>query len=168
MYWGKTYLNLKFRFNRHNISAANSARSLHTFSRVAVKYQSTMQYWLFGMPIRTNQCLGLRRTFSEIFTKFDAVPLSDPSWNRIRPNTRLQIKGHKNQHIHLAAWRFVLWVPRYASTVIRPLVSRYHNCFRDCSTSHVNYGYHRTFRIIDHKQTSFLKKKLLSIFLHPP
>jgi hypothetical protein len=39
--------------------------------------------------------------------------LSYPSRNRIRPDTQLQIKGHKNQHIHPAAWNFVQWIPRY-------------------------------------------------------
>jgi hypothetical protein len=43
----------------------------------------------------SNHWQGLHRTFSKIRTQFDAVPLSDPSWNRIRPDTRLQIKGHK-------------------------------------------------------------------------
>jgi hypothetical protein len=39
--------------------------------------------------------LSNRCTFSEICTEFDAVPLSAPSRNRIRPDTRLQIKGCK-------------------------------------------------------------------------
>jgi hypothetical protein len=34
----------------------------------------------------SNHCLGLRCTSSEFCTKFDAVPLSDPSRNRIRPD----------------------------------------------------------------------------------
>jgi hypothetical protein len=56
----------------------------------------------------SNHCQGLRRTFSEICTQFYAVPLSIhreiasgqihdplsvPSRNHIRPDTRLQIKG---------------------------------------------------------------------------
>jgi hypothetical protein len=48
----------------------------------------------------SNHCQGLRRTFSEVCTEFEAVPLSDPSRNRIRPDTRLQINGSNNQHIH--------------------------------------------------------------------
>jgi hypothetical protein len=36
-----------------------------------------------------------------------AVPLSDPSRNRVRPDARLQIKGRKNAHIHTAARKFV-------------------------------------------------------------
>jgi hypothetical protein len=31
---------------------------------------------------------------------------------------RLQIKGHKNQHVHQAVWNSVYWLPRYASTII--------------------------------------------------
>jgi hypothetical protein len=38
---------------------------------------------------------GLRRTFPEIRTKFDAVSLFDSSRNRNRPDIRLQIKGRK-------------------------------------------------------------------------
>jgi hypothetical protein len=56
--------------------------------------------------------------FSKICTKLDAVPLSVPSRNLIRPNTRLQIKGHKKSALHPAAWNFVNWLPRYASTII--------------------------------------------------
>jgi hypothetical protein len=44
----------------------------------------------FGLTV-----YGLRRTFFEICTKFDAVPLSDPLRNRISPDTQLQIKGRK-------------------------------------------------------------------------
>jgi hypothetical protein len=39
-----------------------------------------------------NQCQGLYATFSEICTRFDAQLLLDPAQNRIRPDTRLQIK----------------------------------------------------------------------------
>jgi hypothetical protein len=55
----------------------------------------------------SNHRQGLRYTFSEICTKFCAVPLSDPSRNRIRPDTRLQLTEVKNQHFHLATWNFV-------------------------------------------------------------
>jgi hypothetical protein len=50
-----------------------------------------------------NHCHGLCCNFSYIFTKFDAHSLSDPSRNRIRPDTLLQIKELKNQHFHPAA-----------------------------------------------------------------
>jgi hypothetical protein len=65
-----------------------------------------------------NHYHGLCRTFSEIWTKFDAVILSDPSRNLIRPNTRLQVEGHRNQHVHPAVWDFVHWLSRYASARI--------------------------------------------------
>jgi hypothetical protein len=50
----------------------------------------------------SNHCQGLRRTFSNICTKFDAAPLSDPSRNHSRPDKELQIKARKNQHVHPA------------------------------------------------------------------
>jgi hypothetical protein len=46
---------------------------------------------------------GLCCTFPEICTKFDAVPSLYPSQNHIGPNTRLQIKGDKNQHAYPVA-----------------------------------------------------------------
>jgi hypothetical protein len=64
----------------------------------------------------SNHCQGLCRTFSEICT-FDIVPLLAPSRNSIRQDTRLQIKGRKNQQIHSSAWNFVHRVPIYANTV---------------------------------------------------
>jgi hypothetical protein len=63
-------------------------------------------------------CQSLRRTFSESYTKFDAVPLSVPSRNGIRQDTRLQIKLRKNHDIHPTAWNFVHKLLRYASTTI--------------------------------------------------
>jgi hypothetical protein len=39
---------------------------------------------------------GLLRNSFEICTKFEAFPMSNPSRNYIRPDTRLQIKGRKN------------------------------------------------------------------------
>jgi hypothetical protein len=49
----------------------------------------------------SNHCQGLRRTFSYICTIFVAVPLSDPLRKPIRPDTRLQINGRKNQLVWL-------------------------------------------------------------------
>jgi hypothetical protein len=57
----------------------------------------------FFLERLSNHCQGLCRTFSEICTKFDAVPLSNPSRNRIGPDIRLQIKGRKKQQVHPAA-----------------------------------------------------------------
>jgi hypothetical protein len=66
----------------------------------------------------SNHCQGVHCIFSKICTKPDAHSLSDPSRNRIRSNTRLQMKGRNNQHFHWAAWNVVHWLPRYASTTI--------------------------------------------------
>jgi hypothetical protein len=81
---------------------------------VSLDFQCTAH--AFFPECLSNQCQGLRRNFPEIFTKSDAVPLSDPSRNPIRPDTRLQIIGRKNQHGYPAAWNFVHWLPSYAST----------------------------------------------------
>jgi hypothetical protein len=50
---------------------------------------------VFSLERLSNLCQGLRRTFSEICTKCDAVPLPDPSRNDVRSDTRLQIKVFK-------------------------------------------------------------------------
>jgi hypothetical protein len=65
-----------------------------------------------------NYFQDFRLTFSEIYTKFDAVPLSDSPRNRIRPDTRLAIKEVKSQHVRPPARNFVHRLPRYASTII--------------------------------------------------
>jgi hypothetical protein len=45
--------------------------------------------------------------------------LSDPSRSRLRPDTRLQIKGRKKiQRFHPTAWNFIYKFPRYGSTII--------------------------------------------------
>jgi hypothetical protein len=49
---------------------------------VSLKFPCTAH--AFFLKRLSNHCQGLRSTFSEICTKFDAVPLSDPSRNRIR------------------------------------------------------------------------------------
>jgi hypothetical protein len=42
-----------------------------------------------------NHFQRIRHTFLKIYKQFDAVLLSNPSGNRIRPDTGLQINGHK-------------------------------------------------------------------------
>jgi hypothetical protein len=59
----------------------------------------------FSLERLSNICQGLRRTFSEICTKFDAVLLFDSWWNRIRPDSRLQKKKYVK-------------IPTYASTIV--------------------------------------------------
>jgi hypothetical protein len=63
----------------------------------------------------SNHCQSLRRAFSEICIKLDAVPLSDPPRNHIQ---RLQTKGRRNHHVHPGVWNFVHRPQRYASTII--------------------------------------------------
>jgi hypothetical protein len=60
----------------------------------------------------SNHCQGLRHTFSEIFTKFDAVPLWDPWQNRISPGTWLQIKGRKKSARPLRCVKFCTLTPK--------------------------------------------------------
>jgi hypothetical protein len=72
----------------------------------------------------SNHCQDLCLTFGEICITFYAVPLSDRLRNRIRPDTRLQIKGSKNQHVHSAAWSFVHWLPKLFSAYLNCLLNR--------------------------------------------
>jgi hypothetical protein len=71
---------------------------------------------LYGSCSRlSNHCQDFRRTFSDICTKSDAVPLLDPSRNRIK---RLQIKGRKKSARRPVSVKCLHWLPRYASTNI--------------------------------------------------
>jgi hypothetical protein len=109
------------------------------YHTVTAKRHSSMQNWLIGLPgwilcaqspwcqkkwwacswFCSSPVLPLLVFMSLAFPcKFHAVPLSDPSQNCIGLDTRLQIKGRKNCHIHLAAWNVVHWLPRYASTIV--------------------------------------------------
>jgi hypothetical protein len=62
---------------------------------------------VFFPELLSNHCQGLRRTFSEIYTKFVTVPLSDPSRNRIRPDTRLQTIGRKYQYVDITTFLYL-------------------------------------------------------------
>jgi hypothetical protein len=74
--------------------------------------------WTFRaqlMPSSPNACPIIARishTFSEIYTKFDAVPFLDPSWNRIGPDTRLQIKGRKESAHPPSCVKFCISTPK--------------------------------------------------------
>jgi hypothetical protein len=76
-----------------------------------------------------NACLSLPRSpslFSRDLYKIWytlAVPLSDPSRNLIRPDTRLRIQGCKKSAPPTPAWNFVHWLPKYASTTIRHCIA---------------------------------------------
>jgi hypothetical protein len=50
----------------------------------------TFRVWLMFL---SNHYRGLRHTFSKIYTKFDAVPLLDPSQIHIRSDAWIQITG---------------------------------------------------------------------------
>jgi hypothetical protein len=85
----------------------------------------------------SSHCQGHHLTFSKICTKFYAHLLSDPLWNRIRPDTQLQIKGCKKSAHHPTVWNFEI-MPVLPPTI----VTRYYNCCTDGSISPGNYGYH--------------------------
>jgi hypothetical protein len=98
-------------------SSRTSCSSLDTVLGIA-EMMGLPVHWSFSMDVRpalnrvcqfkhpctahalfpkcsNNQCRGFHHTFSEIYTKFDSVPLSDPLRNRIWPDTQFQIKWHK-------------------------------------------------------------------------
>jgi hypothetical protein len=68
------------------------------------------------MPSALNACV-IFAIVSEICTKCDALSLSVPSRNHVRPDTRLKITGHTNQHFSPVAWNFLLWLQSNASTI---------------------------------------------------
>jgi hypothetical protein len=72
--------------------ALDLALHLTPLFSVSVNLDSLCTAHAFVPEHLSNHCQCLCRTFSEICTKFDAVPLLDPSRNRIRPDTLLQIK----------------------------------------------------------------------------
>jgi hypothetical protein len=72
----------------------------------------------------SNHCQGLRLTFSNICTKFDAVPLSDPSQKSAHPPHEILYSDSL----------------RFASTT--PIVPSHHyNYCTDVSTGPGNYGH---------------------------
>jgi hypothetical protein len=73
---------------------------------------------------------------------FSALASSDPSQNRIRPDTLLQIKGSQNHHVNPAALytHFLHWPRRYATTICNA-ASCYCKYCTDGSTSPTNYGF---------------------------
>jgi hypothetical protein len=89
----------------------------------------------------SNHCQSLCRTFSEICTKFDAVPLSDPSRNIMRPDTWLQRKGRKKSAPPLSCVNVCTLTPTINLVLSPTVASRYYNCCTAGSTSPGNYGY---------------------------
>jgi hypothetical protein len=91
---------------------------LFTSSLFSVSVSLDFPFTVFFRERLSNHYQGLRHTFPEICTGFDAVPLSGPSRNLIRPDTRLQIKRHE---ISARPPSYVHWLPRYTSTNHLPL-----------------------------------------------
>jgi hypothetical protein len=83
------------------------------------------------LPECLSKCQGLHHTFSKICTKFDAVSLSDPSQNHIRPDTQLQTKGCKKISSSIEL-REILYTDSQGMLVLSStVVSRYYNCCTD-------------------------------------
>jgi hypothetical protein len=64
----------------------------------------------------SNHCQRLCHTFFEIYTKFDAHSLLDPTHKAWYTTPKL--KDLKNQHVHPAAWNVVHLFPTFASIII--------------------------------------------------
>jgi hypothetical protein len=73
---------------------------------------------VFLLERLSNHCQGLHKNLCEIYTKFDVVPFSESSRNRIRSHTSLHKRGRKDGYIHPAAWNVVHWLQIYASSII--------------------------------------------------
>jgi hypothetical protein len=84
----------------------------------------------------SNHCQGLRRTFSKICTKCDAIRLSDPSQNCVRPDIQLRVKGRSTQLCE------ILYTDTQDMLVLLSTVALcYYNCCTDGRPSPGNYGY---------------------------
>jgi hypothetical protein len=86
-------------------------------------------HWVWTFYVRLmlsspKACLIIARVSVALFPKCALLPL-DPSRNHIRRGTQLQIKGHKNQYIHPAAWNFLHWLQRYASISLLQVLKRW-------------------------------------------
>jgi hypothetical protein len=84
-----------------------------------------------------NHCQGLCRTFSE----FDAHSLSYQSWNHIRPDTQLQIKGRKTPLTSTQLSEILYTDSQYVLVPSPTIAACYYNCCTGGSTSPGNYGY---------------------------
>jgi hypothetical protein len=77
------------------------ALQLSPFS-VSVSFELSCTAYAFFPERLCNLVQGLRLTFSQICTQFDAVPLSERYRNRIRPVSPLEIKGRKKLALPLS------------------------------------------------------------------
>jgi hypothetical protein len=70
----------------------------------------------FKHPCTAHACLIIARVsaalFTEISTKFEAVPFSDPSRNRIRPDTRLHMQDRKESARPTSCIKFCTRTPK--------------------------------------------------------
>jgi hypothetical protein len=87
--------------------------SSHILTVVSLDFPCTAH--AFFPECLSNHCQGLHLTFSETC---DAVPFSDTSQNRFRPDTQFQLKRHKKLTHPPSCMKSVNWLPRYASTII--------------------------------------------------
>jgi hypothetical protein len=60
----------------------------------------------------SKHCQGLRCTFAETWITFDAVRLSVPTRNHIRPDTRLEIEGRKKSTLPPSCVKFCTTTPK--------------------------------------------------------
>jgi hypothetical protein len=79
-----------------------------------------------GILWQSNACLIIARVcvaLPEMCTKYeyDAVPLPDPSWNRFRPDTRLQIKEFKKSARAPSSVTFCTLIPKICWYYYLPL-----------------------------------------------
>jgi hypothetical protein len=108
---------------------------------VSVNLDSLYTAHAFFPERLSNYCQDLHHTFSDIYTKFAAVPLLDPLQNHIRPVTRLQIKGHKKS-AHPPSWvKFCTLTPKICIVLSFVVASHYYNFCIDGSTNLGNYTY---------------------------
>jgi hypothetical protein len=84
-------------------------------------------------------CQGLCRTFSEICTKFDAVPLLDPTWNRISDIYNFKKENVKKLPCPSSCVKFCTLTPNML--VLSHAGASHYNFCSDGTASPVNYGY---------------------------
>jgi hypothetical protein len=115
--------------------------ALHLFAFSVYPKPSMPVYGSCFLPwTLANHCQGLRHTFSKKCTKFDAHSLLDLSWNCIRSNTRLQIKGRKKINISTKL-NENLYTDSQDKLVLSSTVASCYNCCTDGSTGPGNYQY---------------------------
>jgi hypothetical protein len=79
-------------------------RACHSYTRAQLMLSSSIACLIISRVSITH--------FSEIYTKFDAIVLSEPSRNRIGPDTRLQIKGCKEWKYPPSCMKFCTLIPK--------------------------------------------------------